>query len=284
MDQHGSMKYVLLTIVLISLVFPTLYSLLFLLSNYRAKSLPRVRKVYGGLWGPLAKCWLAALVSQALLLFLHLFFSLSLKRKKQGGPPVILVHGLYHNPSIWIPLGRTLRREGFGNLHAYGYSSFGPEFERISEGLVARTLEVLEANPGQKASFVGHSLGGLLIRKAIADPRLKGRVSSVVTLGSPHRGSEMARMAIGGLGRTLIPGDPILDGLNRLEEDADVPKLAVCSLVDEMVIPLSGLDVNGPGWSVAHTSPLSHVSLAYFPEPQKIVLDFLRRTALGGSA
>ena len=119
-----------------------------------------------------------------------------------------MVHGLYHNPSIWKPLSGTLRRAGFGALHTYGYSSFGPSFGRIVEGLIKRVEEILKENPGGKVVFIGHSLGGLLARKAIADPRLKGRVAALVTLGSPHQGSEMARLALGRLGRTLIPDDP----------------------------------------------------------------------------
>lgn len=98
---------------------------------------------------------------------------------------VILVHGLYMGRLSMHPLGRQLARRGF-TPHYFGYyATFGNLAQHARR--LAETAESL-----QPCHYVGHSLGGLLLRRFAADyPELmQGRV---VTLGSPHCGSMVAQ-------------------------------------------------------------------------------------------
>jgi alpha-beta hydrolase superfamily lysophospholipase len=52
----------------------------------------------------------------------------------------------------------------------------------------------LSLNAADKVHLVGHSLGGVIIAQAVADPRLDGRVDTVITLGSPFGGSPWAEV------------------------------------------------------------------------------------------
>jgi hypothetical protein len=66
----------------------------------------------------------------------------------------------------------------------------------------------------------------------------RGRVAKVVTLASPHHGSELARLAIGTDGEQLRPGNAWLTRLNQGErEDARVPLVSMFSWHDNFVAP-----------------------------------------------
>jgi pimeloyl-ACP methyl ester carboxylesterase len=84
-------------------------------------------------------------------------------------------------------LARRLRRQGF-TVHAFSYPSVRADLSANAERL-ARFLDALDADT---VHLVGHSLGGILIRALFhySPPRQAGRI---VTLGTPHGGSRVAR-------------------------------------------------------------------------------------------
>ena len=131
-------------------------------------------------------------------------------------PAVVCLHGLYHNPSAFWRIRQALGRAGRGRVLLLGYSSFRGDFEAEAGRLAERLRELVpKAAP---LCFLGHSLGGLMARRLAAEPDFAGRVRSLVTLGTPHQGSALARLALGKLGRGLIPGGAILAGLDDLPD------------------------------------------------------------------
>lgn len=103
---------------------------------------------------------------------------------------VILVHGLGRSPWSMARLARNLRRAGHAP-ETIGYIAAVEPFEQIR----ARVRERLFANArdGMYAA-VGHSLGGLLLRAALADfPADVPLPKLLVTLGSPTRPPRLAR-------------------------------------------------------------------------------------------
>jgi hypothetical protein len=65
--------------------------------------------------------------------------------------------------------------------------------------LTAIVQALLKAFPTASLVFLAHSRGGLLVRKFIKDnqndPTLAGRISFIITLHSPHQGSDLANVA-----------------------------------------------------------------------------------------
>ena len=99
---------------------------------------------------------------------------------------VVLVHGLWTNRVVLVPLGRRLRRAGFAPA-LFGYASRFGSHERNAERLAA----FIEQLPGVRLHVVAHSLGGLVALEALgrrADPRLL----RLVLLGTPVHGSGAA--------------------------------------------------------------------------------------------
>jgi pimeloyl-ACP methyl ester carboxylesterase len=101
---------------------------------------------------------------------------------------VLLVHGLGRTPLSLLLLGRRLRREGYAP-EFFGYYAFAESHRRIVERLVRR-LRLLAAEGGP-VGLVGHSLGGLLLRQALARvPELE--VRGLVMLGTPNQPPRLA--------------------------------------------------------------------------------------------
>lgn len=109
---------------------------------------------------------------------------------------VILLHGLWLSRLTLLRLSRQLRRAGF-ETYLFDYRS------RHTLARSAARLDTLvqrvRRNGVSSLHFVGHSLGGIVIRAYFDryDPLLPGRI---VTLASPHNGSIAAQV----MGRTRL--------------------------------------------------------------------------------
>ena len=176
-------------------------------------------------------------------------------------PPVLLVHGLYHNASGWIFLRKRLEKAGFRKIHTFVYSSWKTDIAFITNRLNTAVLEVERQYPGRKPLLVGHSLGGLIIRNWLAKEENQERILGLVTLGTPHRGSKMAALAFGKLGRSLLPANAFFDDLARTEKPASIPCVSLAAEADTMVLPQCCLVPVTKGWELKLTPYATHAGL-----------------------
>lgn len=100
---------------------------------------------------------------------------------------VLLVHGLWMNAVALYPLQMRVARCGF-RIKRFGY----PSVTGTPERNVGRLLHFLDGVDADKVHLVGHSLGGLLILRALAEKPVS-RVGRVVLLGTPAAGSGSGR-------------------------------------------------------------------------------------------
>ena len=100
---------------------------------------------------------------------------------------VVLIHGIWMNGWDMTVLRSRLRKSGFRTLQ-FSY----PSIIRDLSANAQRLQEFLNTLDDAPVHMVAHSLGGLLVRRLFCDfPEQKpGRI---VTLGTPHKGSFVAR-------------------------------------------------------------------------------------------
>ena len=110
------------------------------------------------------------------------------------GPTVIVLHGLGEGRRSMQPLVAHLRASLDATVLAFGYASTSSAIADHGRALAA----VVRALPGaDRISFVGHSLGNLVVRSWMgqADAGDLDRLDRMVMLGPPNQGSELAQLA-----------------------------------------------------------------------------------------
>ncbi|MCZ7417095.1 MULTISPECIES: esterase/lipase family protein [unclassified Streptomyces] len=128
-----------------------------------------------------------------------------------GPPPVLLLHGLVDNRSVFTLLRRSLRRHGRAEVVCVNYSPLTRDVRAAAETLGER-IEELRARTGhRRVDVVGHSLGGLIARYHVQRQGGDARVRTLVTLGTPHAGTRaVPPVAAPPLIRQLRPGSEVL--------------------------------------------------------------------------
>ncbi|MDT5257220.1 MAG: triacylglycerol lipase [Mycobacterium sp.] len=149
--------------------------------------------------------------------------------------PVLLVHGFGGAKSSWTSVAHALSSRGL-TVDTMTYGPVGNSVEQLADRLVAEVERTLSRSGAEKVHLVGHSLGGVIVAHAVSDPRLKGRVDTVITLGSPFGGSPWAGMLpVIEMVRALRPGSPLLRRLASTPLPDGVRWLSVTAALDIIV-------------------------------------------------
>jgi triacylglycerol lipase len=198
-------------------------------------------------------------------------------RGSVSSPPVILIHGLYHNPSAWVRYKGWLRRAGYNRVYAFSYNSWRQDFYEIYGQLDQWIMEISRNFPGEGIILVGHSLGGLLAKAyAARDDVAQGpSVKALITLGTPYGGSKMVVFGIGHLAKGLACGSPLIHELEGKQVPSGVSCMALHSPVDNMVLPAESLKPPS-GWREELTDPVCHVAMLYHGPTIRRVLNQMK--------
>jgi len=151
--------------------------------------------------------------------------------------PVVLVHGMVDNRSIFAIMRRSLRRRGFAQVSSWNYSPLVRDVESAAAALGAHIERVCQETGHDRVHVVGHSLGGLVARYLVQ--RLGGdeRIDSLVTLGTPHAGTLWAHVLPTPLVRQLRPGSALIQELAEPAPGCRTRITAVYSDLDQMLVP-----------------------------------------------
>ena len=180
--------------------------------------------------------------------------------------PILLVHGYGCSRGIWWRIRRDLEAAG----HTVASVSLYPPYTSIGKlvpQLATRIDEVCAATGAQQVILIAHSMGGLVCRSYLSRHGIS-RVEQLITLATPHQGSELARIGLGQNAREMEPGSKWLRDLSA--EPARIPITSIRTCHDNYVMPqdyqrLAGArDIELPG--------IGHLAMLYATRTSKLLI------------
>ena len=190
--------------------------------------------------------------------------------------PVLLVHGIFCNGRIWGALERKLATAGFAPVLAVSLEPLLGDLD-VHAGTLARAIETLYAQTGERVTLVAHSMGGLIARAALRAVRPE-LLHQIVTLGTPHYGTRLARDLPLPPVRQMRPDSPWLETLNFAQADGlGVPLSCLYSTDDNLIVPaVSGTFAHA---TTIRLDGLGHLSLLFCDRTLDAVIMQLRKAA-----
>ncbi|HHC7246784.1 TPA: triacylglycerol lipase [Vibrio parahaemolyticus] len=124
---------------------------------------------------------------------------------------IIILHGLYMHGLVMQPLSQKLRKLGY-ETQVLSYNTVAIDESSLFDS-IDHSLNPLTANV-----LVGHSLGGLMIKRYLANRKpTTSLISHVVAIGSPLKGASIVGR-IQDLGLGAILGNSPHHGLNKHDD------------------------------------------------------------------
>lgn len=167
----------------------------------------------------------------ALVLLLHTAFSQTVPQPVQlqpGSRPrvIVFVHGLHGSPesfrasngAYWPDLVRTDPRFAYSDVDVAAYptpSSNGAMSSVQLADILYTRLKQDHVWEHREVVFLAHSLGGILVEQMLLrHPAEAAHVKFIVSYGTPHEGSPLARIA------SIYDRDPLLGDLSDASDNA----------------------------------------------------------------
>lgn len=214
-----------------------------------------------------------------------------LRDKSVSDNGVVLLHGIVRSRRSMRGLTRFLGAHGYRTLNL-DYPSTRQPIEVIAAQIHPEIVPFARSIPG-KLHFIGHSMGGLVIRSYLHRHRPQN-LGCVVMLGTPNQGSEVAdilkdrwayRKFFGPAGQQLVTELTTADALfGRIDYGLGV--IAGSRSID----PISSLIIGDPNdgrVSIERTKiagmadhtvvTVSHAFLPASKQVHRLVLEFLRQ-------
>ena len=187
---------------------------------------------------------------------------------------VVFIHGFFCNRGLWNPWLKRLQGQG----HAFVAVNLEPLFGSIDDYVPQIEMAVRQVTlvTGLPPLLVCHSMGGLAARAWLQAMKSEARVHHVVTIGTPHRGTWLARFGHGHNGRQMRL---LSDWQSRLDHDMPVDRHArfTCwySNCDNIVFPTSTATL--PGADNRLVRGAAHVQMAFLPLIMHATLAILQK-------
>jgi len=163
-----------------------------------------------------------------------------------AGTPIILIHGVVDNRSVFAMLKRGLRRRGFGRIITLNYSPLTDDVRVVADRLEALIESVCVETGFERVHVIGHSMGGLVGRYFVQRMGGDSRVHTLVTLGTPHQGTRPAHLVPHPVARQMRQGSDIVTELAAPAPGCRTRIVAIWSDLDQMIIPKTNARIEHP--------------------------------------
>lgn len=180
--------------------------------------------------------------------------------------PIMLVHGYGCSRGVWWKLRRDLEAAG----HTVATVSLTPPYTSIGKlvpQLKKRIDEVCAATNAQQLILIAHSMGGLVCRSYLSRHGI-AQVERLITIASPHQGSELAHLGFGQNAREMEPGSLWLRDL--ASESVSIPFISIRTPHDNYVMPQDNQRL--PRAEDIELANIGHLATLYSSRTAKVLL------------
>lgn len=174
---------------------------------------------------------------------------------------VVLVPGLARQAGTWHALERHLARQPATRVATVDDLVWSAPVHDLTEHL-SRHVDVLRAvSDVRRVDFVGHNFGGILVRYFAQLLDTDGLTGTVITIGTPHRGTTTP-IEVGALTAQLRPGSSLIEGLEQVPPPPAVDWINYVS-PDSLLVNPSALGIlHGNGFAAANVVVNGHGDLS----------------------
>ena len=190
----------------------------------------------------------------------------------RGRRGVVFVHGFFCNRGLWTPWLECLQERG----NAFVAVDLEPLFGSIDDYApqIDDAVRQVTQITGLAPLLVCHSMGGLAARAWLKLVQDELHVHHVVTIGTPHRGTWLARFGHGQNSRQMRLASSWHAGLNQaVPTGRDVQFTCWYSDCDNIVFPASNATL--PGANNRLIRGVGHVQMAFLPAVMQTTLALL---------
>lgn len=176
---------------------------------------------------------------------------------------VVFVHGFFCNRGFWNPWLKRLQGTG----HAFVAVNLEPLFGSIDDytPTIEAAVQRVTVATGLAPLLVCHSMGGLAARAWLRTMKSEARVHHVVTIGTPHSGTWLARFGHGINGLQMRLSSSWQAGLNHgMPTGRHLLFTCWYSNSDNIVFPASTATL--PGADNRLIRGKAHVQMAFAPQ------------------
>lgn len=211
-------------------------------------------------------CWLGEIATGLIIILVtmpleRLILRRDVAARRADAWPVLLIHGYINNAGAAWTLHNELVQQGYG-VHTLNLEPTYTDIENYVPRIETRVRDVLARSGAAKLVLIGHSMGGLALR-AYLRRTPDAPLAQLITLGTPHHGTEGARIAAGRNGVQMRRRSAWLEQLDADEAGRaprwPCPVLSIFSYDDNIVFPQESALL--PGARNLPLAGIGHMSL-----------------------
>ncbi len=199
------------------------------------------------------------------------------KQKVEGsGQPILMVHGYLHNGSAWIYQKRQLAKLGKGPIYTFNLKRPFASIEDHARQVAQKAIEIEKETGRSDLILIGHSMGGLVSSLYATQLAPPGKITHVITIGSPLSGTHIAKIAIGADGREMERGSPKLVALSEaISNSQGTVFYHIGSKTDQIIIPHTSAILGSNSDRHMVIKDLGHISLLYSPRIARKISEWI---------
>lgn len=184
------------------------------------------------------------------------------------GLPVLMVHGYGANGGFWVHMAALLEEHGFSHATVDLEPVFG-DIEDYAQQLEQAVQALRSASGSERVIIVAHSMGGLVAR-AWMRRFGAGHAARIITLGTPHHGTDLAHMGVGDNARQMRRDAEWLAQLDAADRAQRSLITSIYSYHDNIIAPQDSCHL--PGARNIALPGIGHVAMGRHPAIAKHIL------------